>query len=430
MNKKFFYLTKLSLNKKIKSKWFLITNIILLIAIVCLFNISSIIKFFGGDFANDTKILVMDNTNLAYEYFKANIEIINEDENITTEKISGDLEEITKDINDKEIIIVINNDIEKFIKAEIISEDKIDNLTYQIVLQALNSTKTTIGMISSNIEPTVLQNISSNIEVERTILNDSTSTDENMDLIMSSAFPTLILPFFMLIIFLVQMVGGEICEEKTTRSMEIIISNVSPKQHLLSKVLASNLFVIIQGLLLILYVGIAFYISHLLNTSLVDIPIDFNSLINVLKETGIINKLVYIIPLTIILIILSFMAYSIVAGILASMTVNIEDFNQLQSPIMLISIAGYYLAIMAAMFDGSIFIRIISYIPFLSVFISPTLFLLGQITIFDMLISIGILGIFVYTMLKFGLKVYKVGILNYSSGKIWNKFLKAIKGNN
>lgn len=430
MNKKFFYLTKLSLNKKIKSKWFLITNIILLIAIVCLFNISSIIKFFGGDFANDTKILVMDNTNLAYEYFKANIEIINEDENITTEKISGDLEEITKDINDKEIIIVINNDIEKFIKAEIISEDKIDNLTYQIVLQALNSTKTTIGMISSNIEPTVLQNISSNIEVERTILNDSTSTDENMDLIMSSVFPTLILPFFMLIIFLVQMVGGEICEEKTTRSMEIIISNVSPKQHLLSKVLASNLFVIIQGLLLILYVGIAFYISHLLNTSLVDIPIDFNSLINVLKETGIINKLVYIIPLTIILIILSFMAYSIVAGILASMTVNIEDFNQLQSPIMLISIAGYYLAIMAAMFDGSIFIRIISYIPFLSVFISPTLFLLGQISIFDMLISIGILGIFVYTMLKFGLKVYKVGILNYSSGKIWNKFLKAIKGNN
>ena len=430
MNKKFLYLTKLSLNKKIKSKWFLITNIILLIAIVCLFNISSIIKFFGGDFANDTNVLVIDNTNLAYDYFKANLETINEDENITTEKINGNIETIKKDIDDKEIVIVLNNDSEKFLKAEVISNDKIDNLTYQIILQALNSTKTTIGMISSNIDPTILQNISSNIEVERTILNDSTSTDENMDLIMSNVFPTLILPFFMLIIFLVQMVGGEICEEKTTRSMEIIISNVSPKQHLLSKVLASNLFVIIQGLLLILYVGIAFYISHLLNTSLVDIPIDFNNLINVLKETGIINKLVYIIPLTIILIILSFMAYSIVAGILASMTVNIEDFNQLQSPIMLISIAGYYLAIMAAMFDGSIFIRIISYIPFLSVFISPTLFLLGQITIFDMLISISILGIFVYIMLKFGLKVYKVGILNYSSGKVWNKFLKAIKNKN
>ncbi len=47
------------------------------------------------------------------------------------------------------------------------------------------------------------------------------------------------------------MVGGEICEEKTTRSMEIIISNVSPKMHLFSKVLASNIFVITQGALLI-----------------------------------------------------------------------------------------------------------------------------------------------------------------------------------
>ena len=48
MNKKFWYLTKLSLNKKIKTKWFYITNIILAIAIIVLVNISSIIEFFGG----------------------------------------------------------------------------------------------------------------------------------------------------------------------------------------------------------------------------------------------------------------------------------------------------------------------------------------------------------------------------------------------
>ena len=430
MNKKFWYLTKLSLNKKIKSKWFLITNIILLIALVCLMNISSIIEFFGGDFANDTNILVIDNTNSAYSYFANNIEAISEEENIIVEKSASDLNSLKEELENDEVIVVFNGDDEKFLTAQVISNEKIDNLTYQIILQALNSTKTTIGMIESNINPTILQNISSSIEVERTILSEKTSTDENMDLIMSSVFPTLILPFFMLIIFLVQMVGGEICEEKTTRSMEIIISNVSPKQHLMSKVLASNLFVIIQGLLLVLYVAIGFYISHLLGASLVDLPIDFGSLIDTLKASGIFGKLIFIIPLTIILIILSFVSYSLVAGILASMTVNIEDFNQLQSPIMLISIAGYYLAIMAAMFDGSLFIRFISYLPFLSVFISPTLFLLGQITIFDMLISIIVLIIFVLALLKFGLKVYKVGILNYSSTKIWSKIVKAFNAPN
>ena len=52
---------------------------------------------------------------------------------------------------------------------------------------------------------------------------------------MTSVFPSLILPFFMLTIFLVQMIGAEVNDEKTTRGMEIIISNVSPKTHFLQK---------------------------------------------------------------------------------------------------------------------------------------------------------------------------------------------------
>ena len=209
--------------------------------------------------------------------------------------------------------------------------------------------------------------------------------------------------------------------------MEIIISNVSPKVHLMSKVLASNLFVILQGVLLIIYCIIAYLISTSLGGASLSSIIDFNSILNTLNASGMINSLILVIPLTLVMIILSFAAYALVAGILASMTVNIEDFNQLQTPIMLLSIAGYYLAIMAAMFDGSIFIRIISYIPFLSVFISPTLFLLGQITVIDMLISVVILILFIYVLLKFGLKVYKTGILNYSSGKVWSKLFKAFK---
>ena len=54
-------------------------------------------------------------------------------------------------------------------------------------------------------------------------------------------------------VFLIQMIGAEINEEKTTKSMEIIISNVSPKTHFLSKVIAANAFVFIQGALLIVF---------------------------------------------------------------------------------------------------------------------------------------------------------------------------------
>ena len=427
MNKKFWYLTKLSFNKKIKSKWFVITNVILLIAIVALLNISSIIEFFGGDFESKTNIIVVDNAN-AYDLFSANLEASSEEENFAITLSTKDITAITEDLQNDELIIVLNPDSTEYLKSELISNNKIDNLTYQLLVQALNSTKTTIGMMSANIDPTILANISSSITIDRTILSEEATTDENMDMIMSSVFPTLILPFFMLIIFLVQMVGGEICEEKTTRSMEIIISNVSPKAHLLSKVLASNLFVILQGLLLVTYSIIAYLVSIALPSSpSLGMSIDFSSIFSMINESGLTNTLILVIPIALIMIVLSFIAYALVAGILASMTVNIEDFNQLQTPIMLISLAGYYLAVMAAMFDGSIFIRIISYIPFLSVFISPTLFVLGQITVFDMLISVVILILFIYALLKFGLKIYKVGILNYSSGKVWSKFFKAFK---
>ena len=427
MNKKFLYLTKLSLNKKIKSKWFYVTNLILAIVIIVLINISSIIEFFGGDFDKNTNIIVVDNTNQSFEIFFNNMSTYNEDEKISITKSTEDIKTLEENIEDNDLLIVFNYDDVEYLKAEVISENAIDSLTYQIIFQALNSTKTTVGMIETNIDANILANLSKNITVDRVILSEKNSTDENMNLVMSSVFPTLILPFFMLIIFLVQMVGGEICEEKTTRSMEIIISNVSPKTHLLSKILASNVFVIIQSVLLILYVLIAFGISN--NIGAASELLDLSSVWDVLKTSGVVDKLYIIIPITLLMIIISFVAYSLVAGILASMTVNIEDFNQLQTPIMLISMAGYYLSIMAAMFDGSIFIRIISYLPFLSVFISPTLFILGQITIVDMLISVIVLIVFVYVLLKLGLKVYKVGILNYSSGNVWKKFANAFKKN-
>ena len=424
MNKKFWYLTKLSLNKKIKTKWFYITNIILAIAITLLVNISSIIEFFGGDFDSQTNVVVVDNTNSSFEIFLNNMNSY-DNEDITVTKSNESIDTLKENLEDDDLIVVINGDAVEYLKADIISENAIDSLNYQIILQALNSTKTTVGMIAENIDPSVLANLSQNITIDRVILNEEDSTDENMNLVMSSIFPTLILPFFMLIIFLVQMVGGEICEEKTTRSMEIIISNVSPKMHLLSKILASNIFVIVQGLLLILYCLIAFLISGSLGSA--SSIIDFGGIMNTLNASGVIDKLWIIIPITLAMILLSFIAYSLVAGILASMTVNIEDFNQLQTPIMLISLAGYYLSVMAAMFDGSIFIRIISYVPFLSVFISPTLFVLGQITVVDMLISVIVLILFVWILLKSGLKVYKVGILNYSSGNVWKKFASAFK---
>ena len=423
MIRKFFYLVKISFNKKIKSKWFIAVNVILAIAMFALFNLNSIITFFGGDFAKPLEILVYDKSDISYNYLKSNLTTLasNLDEN---KLIVKQVKESKKKLKDDEILINLNLD-DKLLSAIVTSERKIDQDIYQIIYQGLNSTKQQVLIEKLNLDGNTLAMLSNSINIERIVLSDKNSQDENMSMLMSTVFPSLILPFFMLIVFLVQMVGGEICEEKTTKSMEIIISNVSPKTHLLSKIVANNLFVLLQGILFFLYGLVSYFISSR-NGSL-NIPSEITNIWNGLVATGLMKNIIAFIPFLLILIILSFLAYSFLAGILASMTTNIEDFQQLQAPIVFILLAGYYLAIMAGIFQGSIFLKIASYIPLISCLLSPTLFIMGEVTMVDVTISIVLLIAFLYLIINYGMKVYKVGILNYSNEKVWTRFIKAFK---
>lgn len=423
MTRKFFYLVKLSFNKKLKSKWFIAVNIILALSLFALFNLNSIITFFGGEFDKPLKVLVYDKTNISYPYLKNNIDSLTselEDKKIVVKSVSNE----NKKIKDDEILISLNLD-DNLLKAKVISDKKIDSSVYQVIYQGLNATKQQVLMERLNLDTNTLALLSTNIDIDRVVLSDKKSQDENMSLVMSTVFPSLILPFFMLIIFLVQMVGGEICEEKTTKSMEIIISNVSPKVHLLAKIVANNLFVLLQALLLFIYGLIAFFISSR-NGSL-NIPSEITSIWDSLSASGLINDIVSLLPMLLVLIILSFLAYSLLAGILASMTTNIEDFQQLQTPIVFILLAGYYLAIMAGMFQGSIFLKIAGYIPLISCLLAPTLYIMGEISILDILIAIILLVGLLYLLIRYGMKIYKVGILNYSNEKVWSKFIKAFR---
>ena len=423
MTRKFFYLMKLSFNKKLKSKWFIAVNIILALSLFALFNLNSIITFFGGEFDKPLKVLVYDKTNISYPYLKNNIDSLTselEDKKLVVKSVSNE----NKKIKDDEILISLNLD-DNLLKAKVTSDKKIDSSVYQVIYQGLNATKQQVLMERLNLDDNTLALLSTNIDIKRVVLSDKKSQDENMSLVMSTVFPSLILPFFMLIIFLVQMVGGEICEEKTTKSMEIIISNVSPKVHLLAKIVANNLFVLLQALLLFIYGLIAFFISSR-NGSL-NIPSEITSIWDSLSTSGLINDIVSLLPFLLVLIILSFLAYSLLAGILASMTTNIEDFQQLQTPIVFILLAGYYLAIMAGMFQGSIFLKIAGYIPLISCLLAPTLYIMGEISILDILIAIILLIGLLYLLIKYGMKVYKVGILNYSNEKVWTRFIKVFR---
>ena len=127
MENKFKFLTKYSLSKKLKNKWFLIVNIILAFVIISLVNIDNVVNFFGGDFNDEIKIKIVDNVGY-YNNIKSNLDNIKNylpDSKIKIQKEKYTLKKaknIIKDTND--ILLIINKDETNIFKYFNINRNK------------------------------------------------------------------------------------------------------------------------------------------------------------------------------------------------------------------------------------------------------------------------------------------------------------------
>ena len=384
------YLIKESLKRKIFSRWFLIINIVLFTLILVSFHIDTIITFFGGDFKEEKTIIVVDKTNI-YKDFKseflriADFQVanykINKFNNIDILK-----EKVKQDSNT--IGVELLEDKDSFIKANIYSFQGISNVNKSIILASLNNIKKEKALKSYGISQKKLNKIEEDVQLKTIVLSEK-SINENKDVSSSILVLIFVVPCFFLITTLIQMIGSEINEEKTTKSMEIIISNVPAKDHLISKIISCTIFTFIQLLLLASFILIAIA-SHsggigTLSTSSTE---GFaTSIINNLISSNFISMTITLLPILFISFVITLITYALIAGVLASMTTNIDDFQQLQTPVMLIISISFYIALLAALFEGSLFIKVMSYVPLISFMVAPTLYMLNQISIVSVIIS-------------------------------------------
>ena len=450
MRNKFDFLTTQSIKNKLSTNAFKIANIFLLIIIVIFVNADSIIKSFGGDFEELVNVYVVDEVGV-YDEFKSTmdnnyLEIL-ENYNAEISLYQSNFEKLKESINEnstRDIIIHIKRSgqlsYDNIFDVEIISYGFIDSILYNNIVTALNTTKRSVALKEANISQELLNVIDKPVEVDRIILDEELNANEEfMKVVGALIMGAFILPIFLLIIYVIQMIGAEINEEKSSKSMEIIISSVTPETHFISKLVSTNLFAIIQGALLVLYliIGVGVRVATAAPLEVTSVVNTFSqaneSLINseeleqMINDSSIITRITSGLPLIVVLIILTFVAYTLFTGILASVTTTMEDFNQILTPVMIVLMMGYLLSIYSAVFSGSIFIKIMSYVPFISGILSPVVYVLGQISLLDVCISIAVLLGIIFLLYKYGLKVYKVGILNYSSSNLWKKIFKALK---
>ena len=427
MNNLWFLVTS-SLKKKVKSKWFVGINIVIFLLLFLTLHISDIISVFGGNYQEEKKILVLDRA-LVYPKFE---ELMKEENSF---QISYDIQYKNISLEDgldmaredgSVIVVEILKDDSNYLKSNIYSSSNILAITKTAINNTLNTIKKEIAITSLGLSEddlnTLNQGVVTNYQIVNTISEEVEEDKSNVTV--SIVVIVFIMISFFIIINLVQMVGAEINDEKTNKTMEIIISDVPPKIHFLSKLFSSIIFNLFQVSLFGLYI----FISSGLKFNQTQSSFFYNILLSVLSK-DVVQSILSVAPILLLFFIVTLLTYAMLSAVLASVTTNIDDFQQLQTPLMLIVSLGLYLSIFAMIFEGSFFVKMMSFIPLLSFMLSPTLYFLNQIHLTSLLISLGISVIFMFLVYKYGILIYQMGILNYSGDHLWKKMWDALRNN-
>ena len=124
------------------------------------------------------------------------------------------------------------------------------------------------------------------------------------------------------------------------------------------------------------------------------------------------------------LVILSLLIYMILAAMLGSLAKKQEDAGKVGTPLILVIIFAFVIALSFMGKEETLLIKVLSYLPFVSVFFMPMRLIRSSVGLGYGLISILIMLVSIILAYKIASKVYKKNILNYSSNSWIKKILR------
>lgn len=397
-----------------KSKGFIILNIVLCILVVVAINLSSIISLFkssGIIHSNDYVIEVWDTQGT---FFKDLAE--NKNDDLIKEVKSADkkVEYNYENIDSKTIGINVENDDTGIIKsAEIISKDIISDDVTEYITNTLTKIRNKTIENKYQISEDDSKLYKENVELKETILSNAKNQNQ-LTGILSTIIGYII---FMLVMTITTTVASSIANEKTSKSAEYILSTIPSKDYLNGKVLAANLKTILTIILIIFYV----LTGLVLNTAIMpsgitgadSISSDFSALGGQKIEF---NGFVYLA----IIIFMIFITNTLISYIQAGLASRIKSISELDSAIMLptvILVVAYFISNMLPN-TSSILTNILACIPILSMYILPTAYMLNKVSIIVITISFAVLLITLVIVYKVVSSKFKNNLLDLGKKKL------------
>lgn len=397
-------IVKFSFYKSIQNKWFVIFNVITLISIVLILNWGSIENLFKIDEEKNIKIEILDEENLVAAELISELAEDFEVEEIETNEYNSE------NIPDDLIILEINQNEEKIFSTSIISKEGIRGTEYTKIKDALYKVRNTLFEKIYGLTAEKLEVFQSELEIERIMLSvDATDSDSKELIKLFSTAAT-----YMIAILLFSKIANEISQEKQSKSSEYILTTVSAKEYLFAKIFSNVAILIFQGLLMIAYYYIAAIILRIPTMA----DAQMGDILDVMKSPANMDMVMYI-SILIIYNILNLILLCIIQAALSAKTSSTSEAGNTVSLLSFIMMASYIIALefITPYTKVNIILGIVSCLPILSAYFIPALMVVGQIKLWQIILSFVLILISIPVLFNICSKIFKNGILDYTKLK-------------
>ena len=412
MNKFWIILFHTYLNK-LKTKSFLITTLLTVVIMLGLTNMSNIIEVFdkGGD---KEKIAVLDETGQLYEPLKDQMSALNK--NLQLIEFEGTDNEAEKAVEKGEYagFVQLRYDADQLPEATYKAMSVAESAIFTDLQAGLQQLKTMLAASKINLTPEQLQQLYEPIAFEKIALEENAKTEEELNQARGLVYVLLFIIYFAVIMY-ANMIAMEVATEKSSRVMEILISSVSPIKQMFAKILGIGMLSLTQ-LAVLLSVG---YFSIKRNLSSLEGGF--------FDEFGFGNVSLSTISYAVIFFILGYFLYATLAAFLGSLVSRIEDVQQMITPMTLLVVAGFMIAMFGLGQPDSPFIVITSYIPFFTPMIMFLRVGMLNIPVWETALGITILVGTIAFLAIFGARVYRGGVLMYGKSNSFKDIKKALQ---
>ncbi len=219
---------------------------------------------------------------------------------------------------------------------------------------------------------------------------------------------------YMLILLYGTNVATAVAREKDSRTMELLITSTKPKTLILGKVAAAGTMGVLQVSAMIFVAVIGFMLNK------VNYP-DF--ILDMIQGSMTMDTTVVYVLFSI----LGYILYLFIYASLGSLVSKVEDVNSAVAPVTFLFVFAYLSANFAIQSPDNTFVKVTSFIPFVSLFTMPIRYMFTSVPLLSILASSAIMVVTVVLLAALSIYIYRFGSLNYGNRIKLKDIVKSFK---